>query len=423
MIHDGCTFQIVLLGNTITPVQDRIGIDRLLRIASLLLLAYVGILAVVEYASRSPGPAQRFYYLSSAVIALLFLMVSFWRKASRTLGKWFLPAIIVLMSALPILFNQMLFRYLVSGPLPSPEATLTRVAPFLMIALLLVAWNYRWQHIVVFTLSISVINLAILRAYTASDATFVNGLTAILTQVVTFLVAGLFVNLIITWLRRQGDSLEAANLKLVDQARTLEELARTRERGRIAQELHDTLSHTLSGLAVQLETMKAYWDVDKTTSRELLDKSLASTRSGLEETRRVLMALRAGPLDELGLSRSIRILAEHAAEQGKMNLEMDIADIPELSEAKEDCIFRVAQESFTNTLKHSHAHLLKAGLKLTGNAVQLQIEDDGIGFDTAKEPPSRSFGIRGMRERVASAGGRLRIESQPGSGTLVQLVV
>jgi signal transduction histidine kinase len=387
------------------------------------LLAYVCILAATDYAFRSPGPAQRFYYLSSAVIALLFLGISFWRKAPLVLGKRFVPTIIVLISALPILFNQVFFRYLFTGPLPSPEATLTRVAPFLMIALLLIAWNYRWQHIIIFTLSISIINLAILRVYTANDASFVNGLTAILTQVVTFLVAGLFVNLIITWLRRQGESLEAANLKLIDQARTIEELARTRERSRIAQELHDTLSHTLSGLAVQLETMKAYWDVDNATSRELLDKSLASTRAGLEETRRVLMALRAGPLDELGLSKSIRVLAEHAAEQGKMDLDLDIGDIPELSEAKEDCIFRVAQESFTNTLKHSHARSLKAGLNKSGNTVQLQIEDDGIGFDTAKELSSRSFGIRGMRERVASAGGTLRIESKPGLGTTVRLVV
>jgi len=135
------------------------------------------------------------------------------------------------------------------------------------------------------------------------------------------------------------------------------------------------------------------------------------------------MALRAGPLDELGLSRSIRILAEHTAEQGKMALDVNIADIPELSEAKEDCIFRVAQESFTNTLKHSRAHSLKAGLKPAGNAVQLQIEDDGIGFDTTKEPSVRSFGIRGMRERVASAGGTLKIDSKPGAGTTVLLVV
>ena len=73
------------------------------------------------------------------------------------------------------------------------------------------------------------------------------------------------------------------------------QLATSRERNRLARELHDTLAHTLSGLSVQLETIKAYWDVDSQMARSSLDKSLEVAHSGLEETRRALKALRASP--------------------------------------------------------------------------------------------------------------------------------
>ena len=105
----------------------------------------------------------------------------------------------------------------------------------------------------------------------------------------------------------------------------MEDLAISRERNRIAQELHDTLSHTLSGLSVQLETMKAYWEVDPATARKRLDKSLAATRSGLEETRRILMALRAKPLEELGLIPALRQMAEEATAKAGITLDIDTA--------------------------------------------------------------------------------------------------
>ena len=113
-----------------------------------------------------------------------------------------------------------------------------------------------------------------------------------------------------TRLREQGELLRQANAQLTHYASTLENLTVSRERNRMARELHDTLAHTLTGLSVTLETVKAYWDVDEDKARGLLDKSLETTRTGVEETRRALKSLRASPLEDMGLTLAIQKMAE-----------------------------------------------------------------------------------------------------------------
>jgi len=107
------------------------------------------------------------------------------------------------------------------------------------------------------------------------------------------------VSLLMDKLRAQRASVEQANLQLRHYAGTLEQLAISRERNRVARELHDTLAHTLTGIIVQLEATKAYWEVDHQTAGTMIQTALDSARAGLQETRRALRALRASPLDEL----------------------------------------------------------------------------------------------------------------------------
>jgi signal transduction histidine kinase len=94
-----------------------------------------------------------------------------------------------------------------------------------------------------------------------------------LSQTIIFLAVGFSVTYLVGTLRNNQHSLENANVRLTHYASTLEQLATSRERNRLARELHDTLAHTLSGLAVQLETARAYWDVDPQAARAMLDKS------------------------------------------------------------------------------------------------------------------------------------------------------
>jgi signal transduction histidine kinase len=406
-------------------MQGRTDIVKLIRIAAGLWLVYLGVSAAIDYSLKSPGQVERFFYIADSGIALFFLAVSFWPWFQNKLGKAFLPAMIVLICILPIIANQIAVRYLFPAPIPPPEAMLTRVEPFLIISLLLVAWQYQWQHILIFSLAIALINIGILWVFLPDNkGAFSAGLFAIMTQVVSFLVVGFFINVMVGWLRKQRRSLEEANQKLTNYYKTLEDLAVSRERNRIAQELHDTLSHTLSGLSVQLETMKAYWDIDPTTARKRLDKSLVATRSGLEETRRILTALRAKPLEDLGLVTAIKQLAEEAATHTGVMINLLLMDnVPPLSPAAEQCIYRVAQEAITNVVKHAKAQILTVKLELKENRVALIVQDDGIGFDIGSGSGVKHFGIMGMKERAESVKAELKILSRPGFGTVVQLMI
>jgi len=406
-------------------MRGQADILKLLRVASFLWLIYLGISAIIDYALKTPGPVERFLYITDGAIAGFFLVVSLIPPIQKKMGKAFLPIVIVLISALPMVLNQIAVRYIFSSPLPPPEAMLTRVVPFLLIALLFVSWQYKWQYIVTFCVIIALFNVAILWAYVSHDrSAFSGGLFAIMTQVVSFLMVGFFINVIVGWLQHQQRSLEEANTRLTNYAQTLEDLAVTKERSRIAQELHDTLSHTLSGLSVQLETMKAYWDVDPITARKRLDKSLTAIRAGLEETRRILVALRAKPLEELGLVPAVRQLAEDAVGQTGITLNFSAANgMPALSAEEEQCIFRIAQEAITNVVKHSRAKQLTVRLEAKENKAVLTIQDDGTGFEISTTNDGRHFGLLGMKERVGLVKGNLEIISKPGSGTLVRLTI
>ena len=404
-------------------VRNKSDLIRLLRIACVLWIGYLCLSASVDFVLRSPGPPQLFYYETGLVISLLVLGITYWDWLQKKLGSAFLPFVITLICGLPIVTNQILIRYLFTTALPSPEAALTRVVPFLVIALLLLAWQYRWQAGLVFCIVIGLINIGLLGMFSTGSDAFVNGLTAVLAQVIIFGIVGFFISVIISWLRRQSEALSEANSRLTHYAETLEDLAVTRERSRIAQELHDTLSHTLSGLSVQLETMKAYWEIDRNESRKMLDKSLAVTRAGLEETRRAVMALRAKPLEELGLEKAILEMAKEAASHSGMKLDISVSSMPALSPSLEQCIYRVAQESITNVLRHAHASNLRVQLEKQNEAVLFAIEDDGIGFKVQPEMDRHHFGLTGMKERAELANGHLKITSNPGRGTRVELEV
>lgn len=408
-----------------TAMRGKSDVLRLVRIACVLWLAYLVVSAAIDYGLKSPGDIENFLYIANGGIALFLFGLTFWPSLSQKIGKVFLLLMVFLICALPIIANQIAIRYIFRAPFPPPEAMLTRILPFLLIALLLVAWQYRWRQILIFSVIIALINVGIVWFYGPHNrSAFSDGLFAVVTQVFTFLVVGLFINFIVVWLRGQTRELEEANSRLTNYAQTLEDLAITKERSRLAQELHDTLSHTLSGLSVQLETMKAYWDIDSATARERLDKSLVAVRDGLEETRRILMALRAKPLEEKGLLLAIRQMAEEAAVQASIDLDFTAAEnIPPLSPRVEQCIYRVAQEAITNVIKHAKAKKMTVKMEINDNKVVLKIQDDGIGFDTHKGNGTKRFGLLGMKERAEFVNGEISINSQHGIGTIVQLTV
>jgi signal transduction histidine kinase len=146
------------------------------------------------------------------------------------------------------------------------------------------------------------------------------------------------------------------------------------------------------------------------------------TRQGVQEVRRSLHALRASPLEDLGLIQALRQLAESTAERAGLILKLDLPDNLNgiRSDIEQHC-YRIAEEALTNVVRHANAQTLTIRLWQSDGSLNLQITDDGIGFDPAAT--NGHHGLKGMRERVLLIGGELDIQSQPGNGTTLCLKV
>jgi len=297
--------------------------------------------------------------------------------------------------------------------------------PLLFMALILTAWQYGWQHVILFSGGIALFTLGLhLFFFRPGGPSLWPPVTALVIQTISFLVVGYFISTLMRRLKQQQDSLAQANAQLTAYAATLEELTISRERNRMARELHDTLAHTLSTLSLQLETVKAYWEVDPAAAQHMLDKSLEATRSGLQETRRALKSLRASPLDDLGLVLALQKMAEETAARANLKLDLSLPNRPvSLSAGVEQAIYRVAQEALANAAHHANAQALTLQLSVSGPDVLLLVRDDGLGFNVRQGEASGRFGLPGMRERAQLVGGQLTIDSQPGQGTTVRLTI
>jgi signal transduction histidine kinase len=162
----------------------------------------------------------------------------------------------------------------------------------------------------------------------------------------------------------------------------------------------------------------------------MLEQADETARTGLTEARRALQALRASPLDDLGLALALEEMAETAAQRAGARLDLHIQEkLGEgLSLAVEQGVYRIAQEMLENVVQHAGATSISVWLEDRGDRLELSVEDDGQGIDLeAAEPPEAAdrerLGIRGMRERATLIGGKLEIASRPGKGTRVSLSI
>lgn len=401
--------------------------DRVLHTAAWMWIGYLAALALVDVLIYLGAPRLPIilYYLGNGLVAVLFLGLSYWDWIRRKMGAGFFPFMILLISGAPIVLHHVLVPRFPPGPLANVEGMALRQLPVLFIGLALTAWRYDLIYVILFSLATATLEMVTLVLYARIPP---RNLTAFffvaVVRTVSFIVVGAFINQLMTRLREQGHSLQAANAKLTHYASTLEHLTVSRERNRMARELHDTLAHTLTGLSVTLETAKAYWEVDADKARELLEKSLLTTRTGLEETRRALKSLRASPLEDLGLRHALQKLAKSTAARANLTLELSLPDtMPTLSPDVEQCIYRIAQEAVENVGHHANARNLSLAFEAGRDGLKLTVQDDGQGFDPDDKTISGHFGLVGMRERAEFSGGMLKVESHKGSGTRITLEI
>jgi signal transduction histidine kinase len=295
----------------------------------------------------------------------------------------------------------------------------------LLVPVVVIAWQYRFRTVLTFCIATCLVPLLTYVLAFGVDVLDDNFLTEFsFFRGVIYLVMGYLIVRLVDGQRQQKQALARANQKLAQYASSLEQLTVVRERSRMARELHDTLAHAQSGIAVQLEGVDALWEANPNRARELLQQATKSIRGSMEETRRALQSLRASPLEEYGLLLALHELANQMGQQGKFAIDLNLPEyLLGLDTSIEQMVYRVTQEALLNVVRHAAAKHVSITLVHHEKMLTLSISDNGQGFQIDNTDSDRSFGIKGMQERVELMGGQLAILSSPGKGTIVRLTV
>jgi signal transduction histidine kinase len=209
------------------------------------------------------------------------------------------------------------------------------------------------------------------------------------------------------------DKLEAAQEELAALSR---DAGAASERERLAREIHDTIAQDLTGLVMTAQRgIRELGDGNSAGARAQLEILEENARNALAETRALVASGAAVGVDASGLATAVQRLAERFERETGVTVILRLETTGELERDREVVLLRCAQEALANVRKHSGA--TRATLTLDGidNTVTLTVHDNGSGFDPAR--PADGFGLTGMRDRLALAGGALTVTSSPTGGT------
>jgi signal transduction histidine kinase len=216
----------------------------------------------------------------------------------------------------------------------------------------------------------------------------------------------------------------AAHLEEVSRARAeLRELsarlvqAQEQERKSISRELHDAVGQSLSAVLLELRNLGAMLPPDSKSLTEHVDSVRRLVEGSVGMVRNMALLLRPSMLDDLGLLPALEWQAREVSRRTGVLVNIAADELPEnLSEDQKTCIYRVVQEALNNVSKHAGAETVRITASVSSDEILLSVQDDGRGFDTAKQ---RGLGLLGIQERVTNLGGTVHVESEPGRGTLL----
>ncbi len=218
------------------------------------------------------------------------------------------------------------------------------------------------------------------------------------------------------------------NARLYEQA---QQAAAMEERSRLARDLHDAVTQTLFSASLIGEVVPTLWESDQDEGRQLLQELRQLTRGALAEMRTLLLELRPAALAEASLDELLRQLGEAVTGRSGLPVEVTVEGESDVPPDVHVALYRIAQEALNNVVKHADASEVAVNLRCLfephgedgqqRQVVELEICDDGCGFDLGGVPPER-LGLGIVRERAEAIGAELEIETEPGSGTKVEVV-
>jgi signal transduction histidine kinase len=219
--------------------------------------------------------------------------------------------------------------------------------------------------------------------------------------------------------RESRTSLAEANQLLREHAAEIEELSATKERNRLAREIHDSLGHYLTVVNVQIGAARTVLDQDRSRALEHLSNAQALTQEGLAEVRHSVAALRASPTESRPLPQALAKLVDQWKAAG-LNVKLSVlGSVRPLSAQTNLSLYRASQEGLTNVAKHADARSVDITLNYSDGLTFLSVSDNGVGSNNAVG----GFGLLGVRERVQLLKGFVRVRTAIGEGFTLEVEV
>lgn len=426
----------MLVNHLSDPIDTKVSLENRL-IAIFQVLAFIRLFtAIVFLILPQPEIANLRWSQSFIVVEVSLLLIYLAIPALRRgLGRLYLPTAIVWATIIPLLVQHLTlyweFERLTYVVLTEPSflvlentlilSSLNHTILVLIVPLIVVAWAYSQKILMMYCFAIAVFDLSMTALFIQiSPTVFLIGFALILFRTLLYGVIGSVINQLVRMQFEQQRKLIDANIKLQEYGMMREELATSRERNRIARELHDTLAHTLSVATVQLEAVSIIWQQQPQKAHDMVTKSAAMMRDGLAETRRALQALRSGPLDNNHLVNAVTVLADSLMTRYSISIEVRaLAPVTIQNTAVEHGLYRIIQEAMFNAVSHAQASRLVVQFDVSTQQLIITVSDDGIGFKPETINTQGHFGLRGMQERAENIGADLQINSRIGTGTAI----
>ena len=233
--------------------------------------------------------------------------------------------------------------------------------------------------------------------------------------------------LIFAGLIRQDDKIRLRNLdlyrELENYASNSSSLAKLDERNRISRDLHDNLGHYLVAVNIQLQKAVAYREINMDESNAAVQQAQQATAEAMKELRQTLNNLREMDTVRGSFHEELERLVKGVEANG-LSVALTIQGEEEgYSELVLVTLRQAVQEGLTNIQKHAQANQAELTINFGKKRIQFMLKDDGVGFSPKKVDETRSFGLRGLRERIALLGGEIAVKSRKNKGTTLQIVI
>ena len=221
-------------------------------------------------------------------------------------------------------------------------------------------------------------------------------------------------------LNHTNEELRQANMRLEEYAKESEKAAETRERNRLAREIHDTLGHSFVGIITGIEACAALMDVAPDATKVQLMAIAEVARQGMTDVRRSVKALRPDALEKLDLEKALtQMITEIKTATSAEILYQCTAKLNYFNTDEEDIIYRIIQESITNSIRHGKAKRIEISIDREYNILNILIKDNGIGCSDIQ----KGFGLHHMDERLGMLGGSLQYNGENGFTVKAQIPI